>query len=65
MNAWIKAILTKIVGELIENLLTPELIEKVKTDIVLYIAELAKQSDNDLDDVIVKKLADALGVKLP
>jgi hypothetical protein len=65
MGDMVKNMLLKILVEVLGKLITPDLVEKFKTDVILYVAELAKQSDNKIDDSIVEILADALGVKLP
>lgn len=53
-------IIAKIIAELGLKILTT----KVVSEVLVYTANyFAKQSENKLDDSIVKSLADALGVK--
>jgi len=65
MPDMIKNMLLKILVEVLGKLITPELVEKFKVDVILYVAELAKQSDNKVDDAIVEILAEAMGVDVP
>lgn len=53
-------IIAKIIAELGLKILTT----KVVSEVLVYTANyFAKQSENKLDDSVVKSLADALGVK--
>lgn len=65
--------LEQIILSSILKLLTPELIQQIKEAAVLFVSgqlkegiaklrELAKMSDSSLDDVLVEKLAQILGI---
>lgn len=60
-----KQMLAKLVLELLEKLVTPDLLKKGHVALVGYLAALAKQTDNDVDDKIVEVVAKALGVEVP
>lgn len=59
MNPWIEKIILMLIGQV----LTPEVIEEAKVQAIAFLRELAKKTDNKLDDTMVDVLAEALGVK--
>jgi len=58
-----QGLLLSIVMKLVEGLITPEIIKGAKLQLVEYLRQLAKRSDNQLDDAIVEILAKALEVE--
>lgn len=57
-----REILIGLLLEILEKLVTPDLVKVAKEKAVAYLRELAKQSDNELDDKLVDIVAKALGV---
>lgn len=55
-----QTLIINIVIKLLKQYLTKELVDKLKDELVAYLAELAKSTDNQLDDAIVKIVADAI-----
>lgn len=61
----IKSVLIKLIMEALEKLITPSVIKEAKVAAVKYLAELAKSTDNEIDDKIVEIVAKALEVDVP
>ena len=58
-----KDVLLKLIMKVIEGLITDDVINNAKEEAVNYLRELAKQTDNEVDDRLVEIVARALGVK--
>jgi len=58
-----KDVLLKLIMKVIEGLITDDVINNAKQEAVNYLRELAKQTDNEVDDRLVEIVARALGVK--
>lgn len=56
-----KDMLLKLALELLERVLTPEMVNVVKAKAVAYLRDLAESTENELDDKIVDIVAKALG----
>jgi len=57
-NAWV----VKILSYLITQVVTDDMVKEAMKMFVDYLRELAKKSDNSLDDAVVEIVAKALGV---
>lgn len=55
-------IVERILLVLIRQVLTEEMVKAALKQLVEGLAELSKRSDNEIDDAVVKIIADALGV---
>jgi len=55
-------IVERILLVLIRQVLTEEMVKSALKQLVEGLAELSKRSDNEIDDAVVKIIADALGV---
>lgn len=59
------AVLENVLLLVIKQLLTDELVMKLKVQMVEGLKKLALESDNRVDDYVVEVVAEALGVVLP
>lgn len=55
-----KDLILRLLLKALQSLLTDELIEQLKDDAVEYLRELAKSTENELDDALVDIVARAL-----
>lgn len=60
-----RQMLAKLVLELLEKLVTPDMLKKGHVLLVGYLVGLAKQTDNEIDDKVVAIIAKALDVEVP
>ena len=58
-----KQVILNLVLKLIEGLISDEVIEQAKGEVINYLRQLAKQTDNEIDDRLVEIVARALDVK--
>ena len=61
MRQWLIGIILSFLEEAIEDYLTPEQVAQVFKDVSKYFRELAKRTDNSLDDQVVEILIAAMG----
>ena len=60
MRSWLMGIVLSFLEEAIEDYLSPEQVDTVFKDLSTYFRDLAKRSDNKLDDQVVEILITAI-----
>jgi hypothetical protein len=55
-------LLLRAIVKLLGQLVTPEMLKGLKDELIAYLRELAKKTENKLDDALIDILADALEV---